>query len=247
VSSQSPNKRLDPKTGKGRELLQKELDDLASVFISDVARNRGVGIDTVQEKFGQGGLLIASEAIKFGMADELNSLEGIVSKLKNVSYSQIGETLMSSAKESLIEAAKEGDLISSNSLENNSGTDTPLPPSAAAIDEAKLLAGNAKLYHALIQKGAMQERERIKAIDAMSLVVENKNLLEEAKYINPCSAEQLAYKIVKAESDAGRKFSADYADDKAALNGISATTEISGSTQFDADVLAIVKGVKGNG
>jgi hypothetical protein len=247
VSSQSPNKRLDPKTGKGRELLQKTLDDLTDIFISDVARNRGVGIDTVQEKFGQGGLLIASEAIRLKMADELNSLEGVVSKLKNVSYSQIGETLMSSANENLIEAAKEGKLLSSESLDNNSSVDTPPSPASAAIDEAKLLAGNAKLYHALILKGAMQERERIKAIDAMSLVVENKSLLEDAKYTNPCSAEQLAYKIVKAESDAGRKFSADYEDDKVTLNGVSATMEVSGSEQFNADIMAIVKGVKGNG
>lgn len=247
VSSQSPNKRLDPKTEKGKELLQKELDDLANVFISDVARNREVSVETVLGKFGQGGLLIASEAIKVGMADNLSNLEDVVSNLKYVSYSQIGATLVNSDKEVLVEATEVDDLISSDSLENKSDNKTPPPPANAEINEAKLLASNPKLYNALMQKGAAQERERIKSIDAMSAVVGDKKLLEEAKYTNPCSAEQLAYKIVKAESDLGRKFSTDYAEDKAVLNGIQATTEISGETSFDADVNAIVKGVKGNG
>jgi len=42
VSSQSPNKRPDVKTSKGRAVFQAEVDALADVFVNTVARNRGV-------------------------------------------------------------------------------------------------------------------------------------------------------------------------------------------------------------
>jgi len=248
VSSKSPNKQLDPKTEKGRESIQKKADDLADIFISDVARNRGVTTKKVEEKFGQGDTFVAAEAIKIGMADELNSLEGVILDLKNVSLRQMGETLMNSDK-NLIEAATEADKISSKTLEKN-----PASPTASELDEAKLLAQNPNLYNAIaqsgIEKGIAQERERIKAIDGMNFASGSKKLIEDAKYGNPCSAEELAYKIIKSGGEAASGFAADYKEDKKALDGIRASADAdSGSTEtsFNSDIQAIVKGVKGNG
>jgi len=249
VSSKSPNKQLDPKTEKGRELLLKNLDEITDIFISDVARNRGVTINKVEEKFGQGGVVTASEAVKIGMADELNSLEGVIADLKNVSLSKIGGTLMSSDKKNDVEAASADNKISSETLEKKSET-----PIANELDEAKLLAQNPGLYNAIVQKGVekgiAQERERVKAIDEMNFASNNKKLIEDAKYNSPCSAEELAYKIIKGENAANRKFANDYQDDKTTVNGVSASTDAAvGSTEttFNSDVSAIVKGVKGNG
>jgi len=81
VSSQSPNKRVDLASDDGRSMLQKELDALADIFISSSARNRGVDIQTVTEKFGKGGILLADEAIKSGMADKIGSLENLIQTL----------------------------------------------------------------------------------------------------------------------------------------------------------------------
>jgi ClpP class serine protease len=81
VSSQSPNKRLDPAGEEGRAALQRLLDDTADIFIADVARNRGKRVATVTEQFGRGGLLLAAEAVKVGMADTIGSLEGVIAEL----------------------------------------------------------------------------------------------------------------------------------------------------------------------
>jgi ClpP class serine protease len=84
VSSQSPNKRLDPAGEEGRSVLQRHLDETADIFIADVARNRGKRAATVAEQFGRGGVMLAAEAVKVGMADAIGSLEGVMAELSGV-------------------------------------------------------------------------------------------------------------------------------------------------------------------
>lgn len=81
VSSQSPKKRPDASSDSGRAQIQKIVDDLADIFISHVARNRGVDIKVVAEKYGQGNMIVAKEAIELGMIDRLGSLEGLITEL----------------------------------------------------------------------------------------------------------------------------------------------------------------------
>ncbi len=79
VSSQSPAKDTDPKTDDGRARIQAMVDAIAEVFISDVARNRGVSTETVISDFGGGWVLVGESAIAAGMADELGTLEAVIS------------------------------------------------------------------------------------------------------------------------------------------------------------------------
>lgn len=81
VSSQSPNKRLDPTQDKGRAELQKHIDGLADIFIDDVAEFRDVSRDKVLSDFGQGSTFLANAAIKIGMADEISSLRDVIAEL----------------------------------------------------------------------------------------------------------------------------------------------------------------------
>jgi signal peptide peptidase SppA len=81
VSSVSPKKRPDLETDEGRATIQERIDDLAAVFVSTVARNRGVSEDHVRADFGQGGVLIAAKAIAAGMADEIGTFEGLIATL----------------------------------------------------------------------------------------------------------------------------------------------------------------------
>ena len=82
VSSQSPLKRPDLETPEGRATMQQRIDDLAAVFVSAVARNRGVAEAKVLADFGRGGMMIASKAVAAGMADEVGSFEGVLAGLK---------------------------------------------------------------------------------------------------------------------------------------------------------------------
>lgn len=82
VSSQSPDKRLDPRSERGKEKYQESLDQLSDVFINCVAKYRGTTRDKVLSDFGQGWCLIGADAVKAGMADKLGSLESTINEMK---------------------------------------------------------------------------------------------------------------------------------------------------------------------
>lgn len=81
VSSNAPNKRLDPTSEAGQLAVQTIVDDLETVFIDAVTRNMGVTRDKVLADFGRGGTFIGAKAVKQGMAHRLGSLEGLISEL----------------------------------------------------------------------------------------------------------------------------------------------------------------------
>lgn len=71
TSTDAPNKYIDPATEKGYKEILSELDHIHYVFAEAVAEGRGVDIDTVNEKYGKGGLLFADDALAAGMIDEI--------------------------------------------------------------------------------------------------------------------------------------------------------------------------------
>jgi capsid assembly protease len=83
VSSQSPGKRPDVNTDEGRARIQSMVDDLAQVFVSAVARGRGVSPEDVISKFQGGGVAIGDKAVALGMADRVGSVESEISALKS--------------------------------------------------------------------------------------------------------------------------------------------------------------------
>lgn len=87
VSSNAPNKRPNPETESGRAQLQARVDELASVFLDKVARNRGIRRDQVNDRFRQGGIATGALAMEAGMADRLGSLESLIAELAGTSTS----------------------------------------------------------------------------------------------------------------------------------------------------------------
>ena len=73
ASTDAPRKRPDARTAKGQDDIRRELDAIHELFVAAVARGRGVDADTVNQKFGRGGVLLANAAIDAGMADTLLS------------------------------------------------------------------------------------------------------------------------------------------------------------------------------
>lgn len=82
VSSQSPNKRPDPTTERGKAQLQTMVDDMAGVFVSKVAQYRGVSEEDVLSRFGAGGMTVGKGAVASGMADALGSFESTLTALQ---------------------------------------------------------------------------------------------------------------------------------------------------------------------
>lgn len=81
VSSQSPGKRPDLASDVGKARIQKMVDDLAEVFVSAVAKHRGVEPETVIKNFGAGGVEVGAKAVASGMADELGQFEATLASM----------------------------------------------------------------------------------------------------------------------------------------------------------------------
>jgi ClpP class serine protease len=79
VSSQSPRKGLDPRTQEGRAAVLATVDQIADIFVDDVARHRRITRDKVLE--GRGGQFVGAEAIAAGLADRIGSFESVVRSL----------------------------------------------------------------------------------------------------------------------------------------------------------------------
>ena len=73
VSKNAPNKLLNKKSA------QQIVDDLEEVFISHVARGRGVSVDHVLKRYGQGSVFVGQKAIQAGLADQVMTLDQLLS------------------------------------------------------------------------------------------------------------------------------------------------------------------------
>lgn len=81
VSKQSPFKVVDPSKPEDVARVQRRVDDLAGVFVSSVARHRGVDEKVVLSDFGRGDVLVGTAAIEAGLADRFGDMEELIAEL----------------------------------------------------------------------------------------------------------------------------------------------------------------------
>lgn len=71
TSTDAPDKRPDTKTTEGQMKIIEQLDDLHRVFVGRISEGLGVSAEHINEKFGRGGMVIASRALEVGMIDRI--------------------------------------------------------------------------------------------------------------------------------------------------------------------------------
>jgi signal peptide peptidase SppA len=69
-----------PLSDDAREFLQSQVDSVYSMFVKAVAQQRGVSQGSVREGMGQGRSLLASDAVKAGLADRTGTLDDVLAK-----------------------------------------------------------------------------------------------------------------------------------------------------------------------
>ena len=94
VSSVSPRKRLDPETDDGKAAIMDEIDDIAEVFVSNVAAGRNTSSEDVIQNFGKGGMLIGQAALDAGMVDRVGTFEELMASLSEQTTSSYGDYSM---------------------------------------------------------------------------------------------------------------------------------------------------------
>lgn len=75
VSSITPNKNIDIMSDDGKKRIVSYLNELAMVFIENVAKHRRVSTDKVLEQYGKGDTILGRPALSIGMIDKLGNFE----------------------------------------------------------------------------------------------------------------------------------------------------------------------------
>ena len=77
TSTEAPNKRPDPSTDEGKAVIREHLDAIHDLFVDAIARGRTratgekLTVDTVNETFGRGAVVLAADARKRRMIDKM--------------------------------------------------------------------------------------------------------------------------------------------------------------------------------
>jgi ClpP class serine protease len=81
VSTQTPNKLLDPTTDAGAARVQALADRLAGEFLSAAAANRGMTVEALLAATDGGGLVVGADALAAGLADQVAGFEATLALL----------------------------------------------------------------------------------------------------------------------------------------------------------------------
>jgi len=73
TSTDAPKKRPDVRTEEGKAVVVEELDAIHALFADTIARGRGVSVAEINEKYGQGAVLLAEDALARGMIDGIGA------------------------------------------------------------------------------------------------------------------------------------------------------------------------------
>jgi signal peptide peptidase SppA len=80
-----PNKAIDsgaePLTDEARAEIQSHVDYYADLFRSDVAKGRSIPVSTVLDRFGEGKVFNAKQAVALGVADRVGTLGEVIADL----------------------------------------------------------------------------------------------------------------------------------------------------------------------
>ncbi len=81
VSSNAKNKRPDPRTADGLDVIRAELDALEDEFIDAISTYRNIPQDVIKSDFGMGGVMKGAKAVAVAMADGLANYESAIFEL----------------------------------------------------------------------------------------------------------------------------------------------------------------------
>ena len=73
----------EPLSADGRSSIQSQLDHIYGIFVGDVAKNRGVSVQTVLDRMADGKIFIGQQAIDAGLADGFATEESLINRLRS--------------------------------------------------------------------------------------------------------------------------------------------------------------------
>lgn len=210
VSSASPKKMPDPATKSGQDQIRTTLDGLTDVFISAVARNRGVSEEIVRSDFGRGDLFVGQRAVDAGMVDGLGSFEGTLAEMMSSINPKREGIFMPQANEDGIQITRESVVRDHPEIAEALKKEGYDKGYAAGVE-----AGSAEG----LQAGQDQETARIQAIEALGIRGHD-DLVAKAKFEERLSSAELAEAVLIAEHGQRKSVKTAMDQDSEETNGI---------------------------
>lgn len=165
-----------PLTEEGRATIQAQVDYVYSLFVNAVAQHRGVSADKVLQDMADGRIFVGEQAIAAGLVDGVASLGQLVE--------QLNRNRSSSAARAALAAPQP-----------HQGASMPLTREQLGADAPDLLKTLLAEGH---EAGATAERDRIKAVQAQSMVGHEK-LIADLMFDGKTSGPEAAVAVLKAE------------------------------------------------
>lgn len=222
----------EPLTKEGRASIQEMVDDVFSVFVSDVAKFRGVSEETVLSNMADGRVFMGKKALKAGLVDGIMTQDKVISKMaagespgfqiivkKEVGYMEITKELISEKHPGIAKAfVKEGF-------------------DAGKLESAKEFNDG---HDEGVQAGAEAERKRIQGVEAQS-IPGHEALIAGMKFDGKTTGPEAAVEVLKAEKSLRAKVAGNIVKDAGAAVAATEPTEPVKKENLDAKGDRLIK------
>jgi signal peptide peptidase SppA len=207
----------EPLSAEGRAEIQDQVDQIYTVLVDDVARNRGVSAEKVLSEMADGRIFIGQKAIDVGLVDGKRTTMQALQQLKDDRHQLLFPKTRSAAA-----LTKEG-----LTMETNAPT-TVLPADVEAMRKQSF------------EEGCKAERARIQAVEEQGNGMPgHEELVAKLKFDGKTTGEQAAIQILAAEKKKLGGIAKDLKDDAGRPVVHSTTEDTSATTQkVDASMSA---------
>ncbi|MBN2321290.1 MAG: signal peptide peptidase SppA [Acidobacteria bacterium] len=224
-----------PLSPEGRATIQERVDQIYTIFVNDVAANRGVGVETVLKEMADGRMFIGQKAVMAGLVDGIKTVSAVIAQLnepagntRNGAFApKQGETTMEKTIVCGVECTtqEQVDAATKDAIEKAVND-------ARAGAESEAAEKLAKAKEEGISEGAAAERKRILAVEANAMAGHEKlvkEMVDDGKTTGPEAAER----ILAAEKAKTKQVAADLAADAPPPAPASEATETTSKDKED--------------
>ncbi|CAJ0862159.1 hypothetical protein R77567_01622 [Ralstonia sp. LMG 32965] len=188
--------QYEPLSVEGRQSIQDQVDYTYSVFVNDVARNRGTTPELVIENMADGRIFIGQQAVSAGLADGVATLSELIERAEAGEFSRAENDPGIGAQQAATTQVAEGGGVPRTAEAQSTSK------GESSMDVQKLKAEHPEVAEALIaegrQAGAAAECQRIKDVEAQSMPG-HEALIASLKFDGKTSGPEAAVQVLQAE------------------------------------------------
>lgn len=185
-------------TDEGRAVIQDRVDYIYSVFVDDVAKFKGVSVETVLKDMADGRVFLGQQAIDAGLVEGISTLEGLIEMLSNDSLN-ITDNVTAGKSEAIITTEDISVSETENEEENVDINKDYILKNHPEIAESLKTEGQASVdTGAAKAESANAERQRIQDVMAQSMPG-HEDLIQTLAFDGKTTGPEAAVQILQAE------------------------------------------------